>query len=136
MISLYPQGRCRITGDHANTPAANPPAETMAEHEELDLTSFLLGPNRFVLRVLGDSMIDAGILDGDMVVVERCERATNGDIVVALIDSGEACLRRLQRNDDGTLTLHPANAAMPPLRYSARRVTLLGRVVGQMRRYR
>jgi repressor LexA len=81
-------------------------------------------------------MIEAGILNGDMVIVERCEQPDNGDIVVALIDREEATLKRLQRNGDGTITLHPANARMAPLRYNAERVAIQGRLVGQMRRYR
>nr|NIV28155.1 hypothetical protein [Anaerolineae bacterium] len=77
----------------------------------------------------------AGILDGDMVVIERCQQASNGDIVVALIDGEEATLKRLQNHRDGTVTLHPANSTLSPLRYSAARVSIQGRLVGQLRSY-
>lgn len=115
--------------------AAGRPIEAIAGQDEINLADFFLGDNRFVLQVRGDSMIEAGILDGDMVVVERCEQAADGDIVVALIDREEATLKRLQKNSDGSITLHPANSAMKPMRYSAERVTIQGRLVGQMRRY-
>jgi repressor LexA len=94
-----------------------------------------MGPNRFLLKVQGDSMIEAGILDGDMVVVERCQQAADGDIVVALIDDEEATLKRLQNNHDGSVTLHPANSALTPLRYAAARIRIQGRLVGQLRSY-
>jgi repressor LexA len=116
--------------------AAGRPIEAISGEEEINLADFFIGPNRFVLKVSGNSMEEAGILDGDMVVVERCEQASDGDIVVALIDREEATLKRLQRNNDGTITLLPANATMAPLHYSAERVAIQGRLVGQMRRYR
>ncbi|MEK7207612.1 MAG: S24 family peptidase, partial [Pseudomonadota bacterium] len=81
-------------------------------------------------------MIEDGILDGDMVVVEKRETADNGDIVVALIDGLEATLKRLQKNRDDSVTLHPANSQMAPMRYPAARVRIQGVVVGQFRSYR
>lgn len=116
--------------------AAGRPIEAVAGEEEIDLSEFFVDRNRFVLRVRGDSMIEDGILDGDMVVVEKRDAADNGEIVVALIDGTEATLKRLQKNRDGTLTLRPANAALPPMRYSAARVRIQGVVVGQFRSYR
>lgn len=116
--------------------AAGRPIEAICGEEEVNLADFFIGPNRFVLKVSGNSMEEAGILNGDMVVVERCEQASEGDIVVALIDREEATLKYLQRNKDGTITLLPANATMAPLHYSAERVAIQGRLVGQMRRYR
>ena len=80
-------------------------------------------------------MIDAGILEGDMVVVEQRDNARNGDIVVALIDKDEATLKYLQQNKDGTVTLLPANQTMQPMNYPADRVQIQGVVVGQMRSY-
>jgi len=115
--------------------AAGRPIEAIPGQEEINLADFFLGAERFVLKVQGDSMIEAGILDGDMVVVERCQRADDGAIVVALIDNEEATLKRLQANRDGSITLHPANSSMPPMRYPAERVTIQGRVVGQLRSY-
>ena len=116
--------------------AAGLPIEAIAGQDEIDLSEFFMGPNRFVLRVQGDSMIEAGILPDDMVIVESRDSASNGEIVVALIDATEATLKRLQRNGDGSITLHPANAALAPMRYSAARVRIQGVVVGQFRSYR
>ncbi len=116
--------------------AAGQPIEAIAGEDEIDLSEFFMGPNRFVLRVQGDSMIESGILPDDMVIVESRDSARDGEIVVALIDATEATLKRLQRNGDGSITLHPANAALAPMRYSAARVRIQGVVVGQFRSYR
>jgi repressor LexA len=116
--------------------AAGLPIEAIPDETEIDLSEFFMGPNRFVLRVAGESMIEAGILDGDMVIVESRSSARVGDIVVALIDREEATLKYFQRNPDGSITLRPANRAMAPLRYAAERVAIQGVVVGQMRTYR
>jgi repressor LexA len=116
--------------------AAGRPIEAIPGEDEIDLSEFFVNHNRFVLRVAGDSMIEDGILDGDMVVVEKRDAADNGEIVVALIDGVEATLKRLQKNRDGSVTLRPANAALPPMRYSAARVRIQGVVVGQFRSYR
>lgn len=116
--------------------AAGRPIEAIPGEDEIDLAEFFVNGNRFVLRVQGDSMIEDGILDGDMVVVEKRETADNGEIVVALIDGMEATLKRLQKNRDGTVTLRPANSQMSPMRYPAARVRIQGVVVGQFRSYR
>jgi len=116
--------------------AAGQPIEAIPGEDEIDLSEFFVNRNRFVLRVAGESMIEDGILDGDMVVVEKRDTAENGEIVVALIDGAEATLKRLQKNHDGTVTLRPANGRMPPMRYSAARVRIQGVVVGQFRSYR
>jgi repressor LexA len=116
--------------------AAGRPIEAIPGEDEIDLSEFFVNHNRFVLRVAGDSMIEDGILDGDMVVVEKRDSADNGEIVVALIDGIEATLKRLQKNRDGSVTLRPANAALSPMRYNAARVRIQGVVVGQFRSYR
>jgi len=116
--------------------AAGLPIEAIPDETEIDLSEFFMGPNRFVLRVTGDSMIEAGILDQDMVIVESRDTARNGEIVVALIDREEATLKYFQRNADGSITLKPANAALKPMRFAAERVAIQGVVVGQMRSYR
>lgn len=115
--------------------AAGQPIEAIPDQNTFDLTTFFLGPNRFVLKVQGDSMIEAGILEGDMVIVEQRDRARDGDIVVALIDKDEATLKYLMQNKDGTVTLLPANQTMRPMHYSAERIQIQGVVVGQMRSY-
>ncbi len=116
--------------------AAGRPIEAIEGQDEVDLSEFFVNRHRFVLRVQGDSMIEDGILDGDMVVVEKRESADNGEIVVALIDGLEATLKRLQKNRDGSVTLHPANRRLNPLRLSGARVRIQGVVVGQFRSYR
>jgi repressor LexA len=88
------------------------------------------GQGEFVLRVAGDSMRDAGILEGDYVVVRRQDTADDGEIVVALVED-EATVKRLFRERDH-IRLQPENEAMEPIR--AREVTILGRVVGVCRR--
>ena len=100
--------------------AAGQPIEAIPGEDEIDLSEFFVNRNRFVLKVQGDSMIEAGILDGDMVIVEKRETADNGEMVVALIDGLEATLKHLQKNRDGSITLQPANPAMTPLRLSLR----------------
>lgn len=116
--------------------AAGLPIEAIPDETQIDLGEFFMGPNRFVLRVAGDSMIEAGILNDDMVIVESRSSARNGEIVVALIDRDEATLKYFQRNADGSITLKPANARLAPMRFAAERVSIQGVVVGQMRSYR
>jgi len=90
------------------------------------------GQSLFMLLVQGDSMIQAGILDGDYVVVRQQPTADNGDIVVALTDDGEATVKRFYKERDH-IRLQPENPAMEPLRLS--RVTILGKVVGLVRQF-
>jgi repressor LexA len=116
--------------------AAGLPIEAIPDETEIDLSEFFMGPNRFVLRVDGESMIEAGILHGDMVIVESRNSARDGEMVVALIDNQEATLKTFLRNPDGSITLRPANRGMTPLRFAAERVAIQGVVVGQMRSYR
>jgi repressor LexA len=89
----------------------------------------------FLLRVKGDSMVDAGILDGDIVVVQRRQDARNGEIVVALAgddeSADEATVKRFFR-EDGRIRLQPENEALEPI--YARHVQILGKVVGVFRR--
>lgn len=116
--------------------AAGLPIEAIPDETQIDLSEFFMGPNRFVLRVAGDSMIEAGILNDDMVIVESRTSARNGEIVVALIDRDQATLKYFQRNPDGSITLKPANRSLAPMRFAAERVAIQGVVVGQMRSYR
>ncbi|MCL6548328.1 MAG: transcriptional repressor LexA [Alicyclobacillus sp.] len=89
------------------------------------------GKDVYVLRVQGDSMVEAGILDGDYVIVQRQDTARNGDIVVAMTEDGEATVKRFFKERDH-IRLQPENSAMEPLRYPE--VTILGKVVGVFRR--
>ncbi len=114
--------------------AAGRPIEAIAGQDRLDLKD-LLGPDRYALQVQGESMIGAGILDGDLVVIERCDTADDGAIVVALIDDEEATLKRLKRLKSGRIKLLAENPEVPPLTYAAKRVRIQGVLVCQMRRY-
>jgi repressor LexA len=116
--------------------AAGLPIEAIPDQDEIDLSEFFIRPNRFILKVTGDSMIEAGILDGDMVVVEQSSTARDGDIVVALVDREEATLKTFRRNPDKSISLVPSNSSMKTMRYAAERVQVQGIVVGQMRSYR
>jgi repressor LexA len=88
----------------------------------------------YALAVRGDSMIDEGIHDGDVVVVEHRTSARNGEIVVALIDGEAATLKRIEQRP-GRVVLHPANPALQPLVFEPARVTIRGVVKGLIRRY-
>lgn len=114
--------------------AAGKPIEAIDDSKEINFSDLLLGPNRYVLKVKGDSMMDAGILDGDMVVIEHSETANNGDIVVALIDDQEATLKRLRKHGD-RIELIPANSSHAVMIYPTERVRIQGIVVGQVRLY-
>ena len=115
--------------------AAGQPIEAIPDEETLNLTEFLLGPNRFALRVQGDSMIEAGILDGDTVIIKRGETAKDGDIVVALIDNEEATLKRFHRRIGDKIELAPENRSLRPLILDAHRVRIQGVLVSQLRTY-
>jgi SOS regulatory protein LexA len=111
------------------SPAPDAPADVLAIDEYL-----VRNPSRTVLiRVKGDSMIDAGILSGDVVVVEKRVAANVGDIVVAIIDS-EFTLKRLAR-EKGRVVLRPENKAYPVIRPKGD-LEIFGVVVGQFRKYR
>jgi repressor LexA len=88
----------------------------------------------FALEVRGDSMIEAGILDGDLVLIRRGETADTGDIVVALIDEEEATLKRFRRRG-ASIALEPANAAYEVRILPPNRVRIQGKLVGLFRRY-
>lgn len=94
----------------------------------------LSGGEHFALEVKGDSMIDAGILDGDTVLIRRSSSADNGDIIVALVDDEEATLKRLRRKG-AAIALEAANPAYETKIYGPGRVRIQGRLVGLYRRY-
>ena len=92
------------------------------------------GEELFMLRVSGTSMIDAGILDGDKIVVRRQPTAENGEIVVALVDDSATVKRFYRRN--GQIVLHPENEALSDMIFEDGEVVILGKVLGLMRNYR
>jgi repressor LexA len=115
--------------------AAGRPIEAIPQPETLEVPAALrTGRPCYVLEVRGDSMIEDGILDGDWVVIEQRVQARNGEVVVALVDGGEATLKRIEQKP-GQVILHPANGHMAPLRYAPEQVQVQGVLVGQMRRY-
>ena len=115
--------------------AAGQPIEALQENDSLSVPAMLLGSgDHYALEVAGDSMIDAGILNGDYALIQKCETARDGEIVVALVDGQDATLKYLRR-ESGMVRLDPANAAYEPQRYMAGRVRIQGRLVGLLRRY-
>jgi len=116
--------------------AAGQPIEAIEEPEVLDLESLFRGRpgETFVLQVRGDSMIEEQIRDGDYVIVEKRHDAGNGETVVALLDNGEATLKKLYREPD-RIRLQPANAALRPIYVDPDGVRIQGVVIGVLRKY-
>jgi repressor LexA len=116
--------------------AAGSPIEAVENREELDLESmFAAKQGVYVLRVRGDSMIDDHLCDGDFVVIERRETARNGEQVVALLDTGEATLKRFYKEGGNKIRLQPANKNMEPRIIDADRCRVQGVVIGVLRSY-
>ena len=116
--------------------AAGFPIEAIEDQQELNLAEMFMGPELFALRVTGDSMMDAGILDNDYVIIKKQPVAHDGDIVVAMIDKVEATLKRFKRKSQWEVELIPENADMETMVYTADRVNIHGILVGQLRSYR
>lgn len=116
--------------------AAGTPIEALRDESNfIDIPASILGSgDHYALEVDGDSMIDAGILDGDTVVVQRTDTAENGSIVVALIDNQEATLKRIRRKG-GAIALEPANKNYETRIFPPERVKIQGRLVGLLRTY-
>ncbi len=116
--------------------AAGTPIEALRDQSTtVGIPASLLGNGEhYALEVAGDSMIDAGIFDGDTVVVQRCDTAENGSIVVALIDDAEVTLKRLRRRG-ASIALEPANKTYETRIFGPDRVKVQGRLVGLLRRY-
>lgn len=115
--------------------AAGLPMEALESDRSLSVPAALLGPgDHYALEVSGDSMIEAGIHDGDFALIRRCDTARDGDIVVALIDDTEATLKYLH-HDKGMIRLDPANSSHQPQRYHPQQVRIQGKLAGLLRRY-
>jgi repressor LexA len=117
--------------------AAGTPIEALRDQSNtVGVPGSLLGRSgeHYCLEVAGDSMVDAGILDGDTVIIQRADSAENGAIVVALIDDNEVTLKRLRRRG-ASIALEPANKAYETRIFGPDRVTVQGRLVGLLRRY-
>jgi repressor LexA len=116
--------------------AAGTPIEALRDHNNfIEVPTAILGSGEhYALEVDGDSMIGAGILDGDTVIIERTETAESGAIVVALIDNEEATLKRLRRKGS-TIALEPANKDYETRIFPPERVRVQGRLIGLYRSY-
>jgi repressor LexA len=115
--------------------AAGAPIEALEGQSTLSVPAALLGPGEhYALEVSGDSMVEAGILDGDYALIRRTETARDGEIVVALVDDSEATLKYFRR-EGSMIRLDPANRAYDPQRYPPDQVRVQGRLAGLLRRY-
>jgi repressor LexA len=136
-LSLVEHGTPSFAIPLLGTVAAGKPIEPVEQAEKIEIPRSLLGSGEnFALKVRGDSMIDDGIRDGDVVIVRRQVIAENGDTVVAVVD-GEATVKRFYRKGD-RVELRPANPALAPLFLDASVGTLeiRGVVVGLIRKFR
>lgn len=116
--------------------AAGVPIEALRDNgTSIDVPAALLGNgDHYALEVAGDSMIEAGILDGDTVLIQRADTAENGAIVVALVDENEVTLKRLRRRGN-SIALEPANPRHETRIFGPDRVKVQGRLIGLLRRY-
>ena len=116
--------------------AAGTPIEALRDPtEHVGVPGAMLGiGEHYALTIEGDSMVDAGIIDGDTVVIKRCETADNGAIVVALVDNEEATLKRLRRKGE-SIALEPANQSYETRIFGPDRVKVQGSLIGLIRKY-
>jgi repressor LexA len=116
--------------------AAGTPIEALRDDSSfVDVPAAILGSGEhYALEVDGDSMVDAGILDGDTVIIQRAETVDNGAIVVALIDNEEVTLKRIRRKG-GAVALEPANKNYETRIFPPERVKIQGRLIGLLRQY-
>jgi len=115
--------------------AAGMPIEALEGQTHLSVPAALLGAGEhYALEVAGDSMVEAGILDGDYALVRKAETARDGEIVVALIDENEATLKYF-RHEGQMIRLDPANRSYDPQRYRPGQVRIQGKLAGLLRRY-
>lgn len=115
--------------------AAGLPIEALEGQSSLSVPAALLGSGEhYALEVSGDSMVEAGILDGDYALIRKTDTAREGEIVVALVDDSEATLKYFRR-EGAMVRLDPANRSYEPQRYIPNRVRVQGRLAGLLRRY-
>lgn len=115
--------------------AAGTPIEALRDTNTIEVPPGLLGRGEhYALEVDGDSMTDAGIMDGDTVIIEKCEGADNGTIVVALLEDNEVTLKRWRRRGN-SIALEPANKKYETRIFRPEQVKIQGRLVGLLRRF-
>ena len=116
--------------------AAGTPIEAISNYDNfIEIPNNTLSDDSYALTVEGDSMIDEGILDGDVVVIDKKAEVTNGDIVVALIDKEEATLKKLRKRGD-SIALEPANKNYKTQIYGPDRVIIQGKLKTLIRNYK
>ncbi len=115
--------------------AAGQPLEALSSDESISLREFVGSKSVYVLQVKGSSMIDDHICDGDFVLVQNTQAVENGDTIVALIDNGEATLKKFYREKNDYVRLQPANSEMQPIVVKAKDLTVQGRVIAVLRKY-
>ena len=132
----YGDGESAVNVPLVGRIAAGTPIEALQNRiSDVPVPGGMIGRgNHYALEVTGDSMINAGILDGDTVIIQESDTASTGEIVVALVDNEEATLKRLRRRGD-SIALEAANPAYETRLYGADRVKVQGKLVGLIRRY-
>lgn len=114
--------------------AAGEPIEVIAHPEMLNLPELVLGNDRYLLEVKGDSMLGDNICSGDLVICEHTDNVRTGEIAVVLVDNASATLKRVHHSADRkTISLIPSNPAMLPQDYLAERIQIQGRYIGLLR---
>ena len=116
--------------------AGNPIEAITGSFEQISVPNYLINnkDEHFTLEVTGDSMVDAGIFDGDIVIIRKTEAANSGDIVVALIDQNEVTLKRF-RSFKNSIALEPANKNYKIRLFGEDRVKIQGKLVGLIRKF-
>ena len=114
--------------------AAGEPIEALENPEMIDIPPSLIHPDNYVLQVKGDSMVEAGINDGDTVIVKKASNADNGEIAVVLIDEQEATLKRIRKKGN-TIALEAANKNYDTKIYAANRIKIQGKLVSLYRNF-
>jgi repressor LexA len=114
--------------------AAGEPIDALPFNEAVNIAKSVLGKDRYLLAVKGNSMIGDNICDGDLVVCQQCDTVPEGAIAVVLVDDDSATLKRVHYDlERGTITLIPSNPALLPIEYKAERITIQGLYIGLLR---
>ena len=116
------------------TITAGNPIDRVEDHERVKIPANMVRKNTYALKVRGHSMIDDNIQDGDIIIVEKCETAENGQSVVALINDEQVTLKKFYIEHDG-IRLQPANPELDPIRLTNEEVQVLGVVTGVIRAF-
>jgi len=138
--TMVPKGKPIAANDVYEIPlhgriAAGMPIEALEGQSTLAVPAALLGAGEhYALEVSGDSMVEAGILDGDFALIRKADTAREGEIIVALVDDAEATLKYFRR-EGSMIRLDPANRAYQPQRYAPNQVRVQGLLAGLLRRY-